>query len=157
MELEDSVASFLSSKVMIIAATRDQTLKAHIGRGCGAFFDNDAGDVVLLSSASQWPEFFACAVKGAPIAVTFVEPSSYKAIQVKGQINQVVPATSEQRERAARYIEQMLPLMAGLGVNRLQLSTVFADDALAAIRFWPADLFVQTPGPSAGEPMRRIG
>lgn len=155
MALEDSVAAFLSGRVMMIAATRDQNFNTRVGRGCGAYFDENVGDVVLLSSMSQWPEFFACAVKRASIAATFADPSSYRALQIKGQINDVGPATPEQNERALQYVEQMLPLMAGLGANRLQVSTVFAYDSLAAIRFWPVDLFVQTPGPGAGEPMQR--
>lgn len=153
--LEDDVAAFLSGNVMMIAATRDAAMRPHIGRGCGAAFDPDVGDLTLLASSTQWPEFFANAKSGAPIAMTVCQPDNYKCLQVKGQIIGVSQASEEQKARAQRYLDTMLSIMAGLGVSRLQLSTVFSNADLVAIRFWPADLFIQTPGPEAGERMRR--
>ncbi|WP_174803185.1 hypothetical protein [Martelella limonii] len=152
--LEDDVAAFLSGNVMIVAAITDAALRPHIGRGCGAYFDGDQGDIVLLASSTQWPDFYANAAKGGMIAATFANPSSYRAIQVKGAIGAVARASPEQVERAARYVAVMLDILAGLGVSRLQLSSVFCDADLIAIRFWPADLFVQTPGPGAGARLR---
>ncbi|MGV0911356.1 hypothetical protein [Martelella sp. FOR1707] len=148
--LEGDVAAFLSGNVMIVAATTDAALRPHVGRGCGAYFDADQGDIVLLASSSQWPGFHANARKGGLIAVTFANPGTYRAVQVKGSIGSIAPANRKQTERASRYVEEMLDLLAGLGVSRLQLSSVFCDADLAAVRFWPADLFVQTPGPGAG-------
>lgn len=148
--LESDVVQFLSGNVMIIAGTTDAALRTHLGRGCGARFDADRGDIVLLASSTQWPGFFANAEKGRPVAATFVNPSSYRAVQVKGTIGGVAAATPDQLAQAARYINVMLDVMSDLGVSRLQLSSVFCDADLAAVRFWPADLFVQTPGPGAG-------
>jgi len=148
--LEGDVAAFLSGNVMIVAATTDAALRPHVGRGCGAYFDVDQGDIVLLASASQWPGFHANARKGGLIAATFANPSTYRAVQIKGTIGAIAPADRAQVERASRYLAVMLDLLAGLGVSRLQLSSVFCDADLVAVRFWPADLFVQTPGPGAG-------
>ncbi|MGR6466478.1 hypothetical protein [Rhizobium sp. PAMB 3182] len=153
--LEEDVAAFISGNVMMIAATRDETLRAHVGRGCGAYFDADAGDLVLLVSSSQWPDFFANAKKGAPIAMTVCQPDNYRSMQVKGNISGVEMATARQVAHADDYLDRMLAIMAGLGVSRLQLSTVFSNVDLAAIRFWPVDLFIQTPGPEAGERVQR--
>lgn len=153
--LEEDVAAFLSGDVMMIAATRDEAMRAHIGRGCGTDFDPDVGDLTLMASATQWPDFCANAKSGAPIALTVCRPDNYRSLQVKGQIVSVTPATDSQMERAQRYLENMLAIMADLGVSRLQLSTVLSNADLVAIRFWPIDLFLQTPGPGAGERMRR--
>lgn len=152
--LDEDVAGFIGGKVLMIAATRDERLKAHVGRGCGARFDEAAGDVVLLASSTQWPAFARYAAPGAPIAATFVDPESYRAYQVKGRINRVAPSSPAECTRARDYINTMLARMAELGVSRLQLSSVFADDTLITIRFWPADLYLQTPGPGAGSPIR---
>lgn len=153
--LEEDVAAFISDNVMMIAATRDDAMRAHIGRGCGAYFDPEVGDVALLASSTQWPDFYANARSGAPIALTVCRPDNYKSLQIKGQIAGVTLATDDQAERAQRYIDGMLAVMAPLGISRLQLSTVFSNADLVAIRFWPADLFIQTPGPEAGERLRR--
>jgi hypothetical protein len=152
--LEDDVAAFIAGNVMMIAATRDGALRAHVGRGCGAYFDADAGELVLLVSSSQWPDFFANARKGAPIAMTVCQPDNYRSLQIKGTIAGVDVATTGQVEHACDYLDRMLAIMDGLGVSRLQLSTVFSNTDLAAIRFWPVDLFIQTPGPEAGERLR---
>lgn len=152
--LEEDVAAFISGNVMMIAATRDEALRAHVGRGCGAYFDADAGDLVLLVSSSQWPDFFANAKKGAPIAMTVCQPDNYRSMQVKGNISGVQTATAGQVAHADNYLDRMLAIMDGLGVSRLQLSTVFSNADLAAIRFWPVDLFIQTPGPEAGVRLR---
>ncbi|MBB4121093.1 hypothetical protein [Martelella radicis] len=151
--LDGDVGSFIGGYVMMIAATRDERLRPHVGRGCGARFDKAAGDVVFYASSTQWPDFARCAVKGAPIAATFVDPETYRAYQIKGRINAVRPSDPSECAKARRYIEEMLVIMAELGVSRLQLSSVFADDSLITIRFWPADLFLQTPGPGAGQPI----
>lgn len=153
--LEEDVAAFISGHVMLIAATRDDALRPHIGRGCGASFDPDVGALTLLASSTQWPGFHANAKAGAPIAMTVCQPDTYKCLQIKGQIIDVNKPTSGQQQRAQSYLEGMLPFMATLGVSRLQLSLVLSDADLVAIRFWPADLFIQTPGPGAGERMRR--
>ncbi|MCM5557004.1 hypothetical protein [Pleomorphomonas sp. JP5] len=153
--LEDDVAAFLSGNVMIIAATRDAAMRAHVGRGCGADFDPDVGDLTLLASSTQWPAFHANARSGAPIAMTVCQPDTYKCLQLKGQIIDVHEATEAQKARGQRYLDAMLAIMADLGVSRLQLSTVFSNADLVAIRFWPVDLFIQTPGPEAGERVRR--
>ncbi|WP_026793256.1 hypothetical protein [Pleomorphomonas oryzae] len=153
--LEEDVAAFISDTVMMIAATRDDAMRAHIGRGCGASFDPEVGDVALLASSTQWPDFTANARSGAPIALTVCRPDNYQSLQIKGQIAGVTLATDDQAERAQRYIDSMLAVMAPLGISRLQLSTVFSNADLVAIRFWPADLFIQTPGPEAGERLRR--
>lgn len=153
--LEDDVAAFISGHVMMIAATRDAAMRPHIGRGCGADFDPDVGDLTLLASSTQWPDFYANVAGGAPIAMTVCQPDTYKCLQIKGQISCVHAATAGQKARARHYLDSMLAVMAGLGVSRLQLSTVLSDADLVAIRFWPVDLFIQTPGPDAGERMRR--
>ncbi|MCQ2005030.1 hypothetical protein [Rhizobium sp. NRK18] len=153
--LEDDVASFIAGNVMMIAATRDGALRAHVGRGCGAYFDADTGELVLLVSSSQWPDFFANARKGGPIAMTVCQPDNYRALQIKGTIAGVDVATEVQSAKASDYRDRMLAIMDRLGVSRLQLSTVFSNVDLAAIRFWPVDLFIQTPGPEAGERVQR--
>lgn len=153
--LEDDVVAFLSGNVMMIAATSDAAMRAHVGRGCGASFDPDVGDLTLLASSTQWPEFHANARRGAPIAMTVCQPDTYECLQLKGRIIDVSEATEAQKARGQRYLDAMLAIMADLGVSRLQLSTVFSNANLVAIRFWPVDLFIQTPGPDAGERVRR--
>ena len=145
------VARFLEGHVMILVATRDAGLRPHIGRGTGARFDRSSGQIRLFVSSSQWTGAVGNAIPGTSVAATFVKPDDYRCYQIKGMIDEVRPATGSEQALGTRYVEEMLLVMGALGVSRLQLSSTLVDRDLAAISFTPTDLFVQTPGPDAGQ------
>lgn len=149
------VAAFVNRPVMIILATCDTAGRAMIARGSGALFNARTGSIDVLLNQAQWPNVSENARKDRPIAVTCVRPADYLAYQIKGWIQEVVPASEEEQRRARAYVRRMLDLMAGLGVSELQLSQTLTDRNLIRIRFRPTDLFVQTPGPGAGARLRR--
>lgn len=144
------VAAFVESPVMMVVSTRDDAHRAYIARGSGARFDRQTGSIDVLICQSQWSDVARNAVKGAPIAVTFVRPNDYRTFQVKGPIQDVAPASAEEQRRGSAYVACMLDVMGALGVTRLQLSHTLTDADLIRIRFLPVDLFAQTPGPGAG-------
>jgi hypothetical protein len=145
------VAAFLESPVMILVSTRNSAQRAFIARGSGARFDRRRGHIDVLLCRSQWSDVAGNAARGAPIAVTVVRPSDYRAFQVKGVIEEVVAASEEEHRRATAYVGRMLEVMAELGVTKVQLSHTLTDKDLVRISFLPTDLFVQTPGPQAGQ------
>lgn len=152
--IEADVASFIEGRVMILIATRNAAHRPMIGRATGARFDAESGRIALLVSASQWPDAVGAARPGLPIAATFVEPATYRAYQIKGPVVDQRPANAVERARGTRYVEDMLRTMGALGVTRLQLSSTLSDRDLVRISFLPRDVFVQTPGPRAGQ---RVG
>lgn len=136
---------------MILIATRNDAHRPMIGRATGARFDAESGRIALLVSASQWPDAVAHALPGTPITATFVMPHNYRAYQIKGPIIDQRPANAIEQARGTSYVEDMLATMGALGVSRLQLSSTLSDRDLVRISYSPRDLFVQTPGPQAGE------
>ncbi|OCW59081.1 hypothetical protein [Hoeflea olei] len=148
--LETDVARFIQGRVMSLIATRNQAHRPMIGRGTGARFDPDSGEISVLVSRSQWPEAVAWARPGLPISTTHVKPDDYQAYQIKGIITGVRPATAAESAQGSRYVAEMLETLGGLGVTRLQLSSTLSDHELVRVSFLPCDLFVQTPGPAAG-------
>lgn len=145
------VAAFLESPVMILVSTRNSGHRAFIARGSGVRFDRWKGHVDVLLCRGQWSDVAGNAVRGAPIAVTVVRPSDYRAFQVKGVIEEVASASEEEQQRATAYVTRMLEIMAELGVTKVQLSHTLTDKDLVRISFLPTDLFTQTPGPDAGQ------
>ncbi|MEP9373383.1 hypothetical protein [Mesorhizobium sp. KR1-2] len=145
------VAAFLESPVMILVSTRNSGHRAFIARGSGARFDRRHGHIDVLLCRGQWPDVAGNAAKGAPIAVTVVRPSDYRAFQVKGVIEEVASISQEEQQRATAYVTRMLEIMAELGVTKVQLSHTLTDKDLVRISFLPTDLFAQTPGPDAGQ------
>lgn len=138
---------------MILIATRNTAYRPMIGRATGARFDAESGQIILLVSASQWPDAVTNAVPGAPITATFVKPDSYQAYQIKGPVIDQKPANAIEQARGTQYVADMLDTMGALGVTRIQLSSTLSDRDLVRISFFPRDLFVQTPGPQAGQRM----
>ncbi|PSJ63130.1 hypothetical protein [Pseudaminobacter soli (ex Li et al. 2025)] len=148
------VAAFVESPVMILVSTRDSAHRAFIARGSGIRFDRRHGHLDVLLCRGQWSDVAGNAVRGAPIAVTVVRPSDYRAFQVKGVIQEVASPSEEEQQRATAYVARMLEIMAELGVTKVQLSHTLTDKDLVRISFQPTDLFAQTPGPDAGQ---RVG
>lgn len=148
--VEADVADLVESSVMMVVSTRDDSARAHIARGSGATFLRERSHIDLLLSQTQWPDVARHAVPGAPIAATFVRPSDYRAVQIKGRIHEVAQGDATDQERATRYLAKMLAVMNGLGVSTLQLSHTLTDRDILRIRFAPTELFTQTPGPGAG-------
>lgn len=142
---------------MILIATRNDVHRPMIGRATGARFDAESGRISLLVSASQWPDAVTHARPGTPVSATFVKPDDYRAYQIKGPITAVGEASAIEQARGRQYVADMLSDLGALGVSRLQLSSTLSDRDLMRITFVPRDLFVQTPGPDAGQRLGRTG
>lgn len=153
--IDTDVAALLEGPVMILLSTRDSAHRAGIARGSGVRFDRRNGQIHVLLCRSQWPDVAGNAETGAPIAMTAVRPSDYRAFQIKGVIRSVAPASGEEQQRAMAYVNRMLDVMSELGVTKLQLSHTLTDQDLVRISFLPTDLFAQTPGPGAGQRLGR--
>ena len=124
-----------------------------IGRGAGARVDPSTGEIEVLVSSSQWPEFISSARAGRQVALTLCRPQTYECYQVKGVISAAEKASAEGQALATDYVEAMLADLAELGVNAYQLSSTLCCDSMWSVRFWPTTMFLQTPGPGAGSRM----
>ncbi len=146
MVIDDELADFVASHVMIIVATAGP----QIARAVGARADHAAGRLDLLVSAWQWPEAVAELGPAGRIAATFARPVDYVSLQVKGIVEDVRPADSDDRARAAGYIAGITGMLVGLGLDPLIIEPWQSDRDLLRLRIRPEAVFVQTPGPQAG-------
>ena len=89
----------------------------------------------------------------APIALTFCHPPTERALQLKGRCTGVRPSTANDRELQQVFRSALIASFAAVGVPRAQTR---------GLPWWPStavdvevsELFRQTPGPDAGEPLR---
>jgi len=146
MVIDDELADFVASHVMIIVGTAGP----EIARAVGARADRAAHRLDLLVSAWQWPEAVAGLVPGSRIAVTFARPADYVSLQVKGAVEDVGAADDGDRDRAAGYIAGITETLTGLGLDPLVIEPWQSDRELMRLRIRPEAVFVQTPGPQAG-------
>ncbi|WP_142850881.1 hypothetical protein [Telmatospirillum sp. J64-1] len=150
MRLDQDLASFMGSPVMIILGTSDDALQPEIGRGVGALVWPEKGQVELVISAWQWPGTLANVRANGRLSVTFARPSDYVSYQVKGRAC-VVPATKDHLARAAAYIDAVGAVLAELGLGRDIAAPWLVNRDPAVLSLSVESVFVQTPGAKAGQ------
>ncbi|WP_274423839.1 hypothetical protein [Chelativorans sp. YIM 93263] len=149
MWLDQDLANFMSSPVMIILGTSNDALQPEIGRAVGALVRLD-GEIELVLSAWQWPGTLSNVRANGRLSATFARPSDYVSYQVKGHAV-VVPPTEEHRAGAAAYIESISAVLAELGLEREVSAPWLVNRDLAALSLSVDSVFVQTPGAKAGQ------
>ncbi|MGY6501489.1 MAG: hypothetical protein ACXIVQ_11440 [Acidimicrobiales bacterium] len=105
----------------------------------------DAHDVVLLANIGG---------DGAgELAVTAADVRSLRSVQMKGTVVAVEPADDADRDRAARYIDQLFTdIEQADGADRSVLAR-WVPSGYAACVLEVTQQFDQTPGPGAGAPL----
>lgn len=155
MLINQELAAFMASPVMIILGTRDASLAPEIARAVGAVVRRAEGCVDLMVSEWQWPGTVANVRANGQLAATFARPSDYVSYQVKGHAT-AVPATAEHTTLARRYMESMVSTLGGLGLEQRIVAPWLVDRYLVVLRLSVAEIFVQTPGAKAGQLIERL-
>jgi hypothetical protein len=153
MYLDPAMAAFMTSPVMIIIGSRDGSRQPAIGRGLGVRIENET--VELVFSAWQWPATRANLRANGDVAITFSRPADYVTYQLKGRaaIRDCVPSDLE---RCKRYCKEITEVLRSLGLPPQLIAPLLSDRDLVAARVQITDVFVQTPGPRAGEPLPAV-
>ena len=154
MLIQQDLAAFMASPVMIILGTRNDALVPEIARAVGVAVRREEGCIELMVSGWQWPKTVANVRANGQLAVTFARPSDYVSYQVKGHAT-VVPTTAEHTTLARRYMESMESTLGDLGLEQRIVAPWLIDRDLVALRLSAQEIFVQTPGAKAGQLIER--
>lgn len=150
--LDDRLKSFLHSPIMVIVATRDSHLKPAIARAAGARVRDDHLFDVFISR-SQWPVSIEhLLAEYTPVAVTCASPANYETYQIKGHALSVTPTDDEDRKIAEGAISAAISLFSSMGVPRSLADQWLTLEGLWRITIRAEAVFLQTPGPGAGQP-----
>jgi hypothetical protein len=106
------------------------------------YLHKDAADA-MLRNLREFPR----------IAVLFERPTSHRACQVKGNFVSSRPAKAAERAQVEQQSENFCADLEGIGIPR-ELLTGLEIWPCVAIQVRATQLFEQTPGPGAGEPLR---
>ena len=146
---------FMESGVSIRAASHDTKNRPVQGHAGGCRVAGDGGRVTLFLSRAKYPLLLDAIRRSGVVAVSFIEPSTNKSIQVKGEAAELAEPEAGDAERIAAYLDLFTADLERINVRpalgRAVLTIAPAD--LAAITFTPAIAFIQTPGPKAGKPI----
>lgn len=151
--ISEELAQFLESGLGIAVATRDGELQpdsawawaARVGedrRSLTVFMVDDAARQVLRNLEVH-PE----------IALAFDAPTTHRACQVKGLYVASRPAEAAERALVERQADGLFDELEAIGIPRA-MTVGWRTWPCTALEVRVGQLFEQTPGPGAGEPMR---
>lgn len=147
--LDTELVRFLQGPVMILMAARDAEGRPAIARGLGCSVQDGAALDVEIG-ARQWAEALAGLSPGDTVALTFVRPSDYRSVQVKGPLLSRAAGDAASDARAAAYRNAMGSELRRLGVLQPQIDQWVGLEPLTTLRVRPSTIFDQTPGEGAG-------
>lgn len=155
MTREDLIET-LHGAVVGMVGTRDQKLRPEVLAITGIKAAADLSSITVFVPDGEAAQTFANIADNSAIALTVAEPMSHTTYQFKGTVSAQRPTTTDEqavqeiyREKAATMLDQIGLGRGLMAVRRLAPST--------AIEFSVEDMFDQSPGPNAGNPLELAG
>ncbi len=151
--LSADAAAFARGSVSIVAASCGPDGALDVSRAVGCRVSADRARVSVVLSASQSVTLIEHIRLTGRVAVVVTEPSTHRALQLKGEDAVVEPRTEGDARLVAAYREAMVAELARIGFGGAFARTLFAAEAedLVVVAFTPSAVFDQTPGPRAGK------
>ena len=134
----------------IVMATRDGKLRPEVARACGALVDRTQRRITVFLAESVAARTVANLSENRELAVAFTEIFRHRSIQTKGKVVSVERAAEVHQDAIKRYMGAWAEVLYQTGIPRavtLQCATWPA----TAITYDAEELFIQTPGPKAGQ------
>ena len=150
--LTEEVASFLASGLSLNVATASRELEPNGTRAFAAVVEPDREHVVVFVHASAAPGLVRDLAENPRIALTFGRPVDHRTCQLKGAFAGSRDATPTDREEVERQAEGFARSLELIGISRAAMAGWNPWPA-TALRFRATELYEQTPGPGAGEPL----
>jgi hypothetical protein len=145
-------ADLIAGGVSIIVAGCDAANETTVSRAVGCRMSEDGRRVTVFLSAVQSGALLADVRANGRVAVVFSEPTTHRAIQLKGTDAAIVPLTADDPHLLAAYRSRLAARVAPLGFSEVFVRTLLnvVPGDVVAIAFTPTAAFSQTPGPKAG-------
>lgn len=148
--LSDDIVELISSGVDVYVATRDSHMKPESMLAMGLEPHADRSEITVYLPKSLAAATLANLADNGSIAVTLSRASDLRTIQLKGKCKAIRPSAESDREKQLVFRAALTEQLAFVGVPR---------SATRRLVWWPSiavevhvtDVFVQTPGPRAGE------
>jgi general stress protein 26 len=152
-QISSDVASLIESGAATWAATCDGEGNPEPARVMGTRVREDGRALTLYFPTDQSGRTLANLEKTRQIAVFFATQTSYRAVQVKGEVVAIRPSRAADRKAQEAYKQKFIELAVAVGVPHALVSR---------LAYWPSiavdisvrEIYEQTPGPKAGTPCR---
>lgn len=152
--LLEEIAEHVASGVVIYVATRNSLLEPEAAVAMG--LKSDCGRQVFTVYVPQRAaaRTLENLKDNGAIAVTMTRPSDHKSIQIKGRAVGTRPADDADRALMSVHRAALTEQFAHVGVPR-SITRRLTNWPSVAIDVEVTAAFSQTPGPGAGQPLRR--
>ena len=154
--LSPELADFVQSGVSIQVGSRDSSLVPESARAVGARVESDGARVVVFLPVATGARTLANLADNGRVAVCFSRIEDHRTIQIKGRARSVSPASEQDRARVDRYRGEFTQKLAFVGMPP-RLGYRIASWPCHAIEVELETIWVQTPGPGAGEALGVVG
>lgn len=157
--INDTVKAFIEGGVAMTIGTCSAGCVPAIARAWGPRVSKRRQSIDLCVVAAASGATLDNLRDNGRAALTFSFPTDYKTLQIKGHAIEGGGATASDRAAVERHREAFVVAAAAIGSSRDIVRTFIAREllsspALVKITLIAEEIFDQTPGPSAGEPLR---
>jgi hypothetical protein len=146
----DELLEFMESGVSTLIGTRSRELLPECARGCGAVVGTDRHSLTVFVAEALAQRTLANLADNGEIAITFSRPVDHRTLQVKGKVIEVRPVTPAEQIVQERYLASFVEQLYWIGMPR-SLTRRLHHTPAVALTLQARSLFVQTPGPTAGQ------
>lgn len=152
--LPGELVDFIESGVMMLVGTRDAKLRPECVRAVGATVAADRRTIHLFLNDATSQRTIANLRAGSPIAVCFNRAVDHQSVQVKGMPLAVRAPAESERGVTRHYLSSFTEALYQVGMAR-SLSRQLRVEPCTVVDLDIRELFQQTPGPEAGQPLVR--
>ena len=148
--LDPSVVEFIHGGVAVGVGTRDDDLRPEFARGWGPEVSADGRTLRLCVAAPDGSPARANVRVTGPVAVGFSPPTIARAVQVKGVATRVGEPDAADLERVELHLRAFVADAVRIGARAELCRRMFVRAGLLTVQLSIAEVFDQTPGPTAG-------
>lgn len=154
--LDAKHSAFITRGVSVLVASRHADNRPVVNWACGCV-DSGTGRITVFVHAATAEQLLRAVTDCGIVAAVFSEPATHETIQLKGNDAEVVEATEQDLAFIAACRDEFVGKLEGLGYSRAMARKLVGTDQqrVSGIQFTPTAVYDQTPGPHAGEPIRR--
>ena len=153
MLVPEELIRLTDTGVALIVGTSDGRNVPELCRGWGVRVLSDRLQLEVCVPLGSGARVLANIVETGNIAITLVQPTTYRSFQVKGRAQVVGEPSAGDLERVSRHQQRFIEEVAAIGMAGPEAARLFDSESvpgMSVIRMTVESLFDQTPGPGAG-------
>ena len=153
--IDDAHAAFIQRRVSILVGSCSNRGVPSVARAYGCRVSSDRRYLTVFLALPQSEVLLRDLRASGTIAVVFSRPSTHETLQFKGSVQRISALEADDRWVMQAYGRSFAEDIAPLGFDESFQDAIMApvEHEALAVTFVPVAAFVQTPGPSAGQPL----